>query len=336
MDLAAYSRIRSAIGNRQSAIYHFTGVHAWNLPLVRGLRRRGVPVIHTLHDLDPHTGVRYPALIRLWNRLIIASGCHLLVHGQRTREQLIARGVPAERVTYAPLLHGFLGAERAWPPVERGRQGEGERGSGGEGERGDALRDETKNESGRNAGRKVNVLFFGRIEAYKGVEDLLAAWTLTQAGSLGYRLIIAGPVAQGVAQAGSLRYSAGDGVEVRDRRIDDAEADALFRDASLLVLPYRDATQSALIAAAYAYGLPVIVTPDRCAGRSRDRGGDRLDCTARRPRQPGRHVGRSTGRPGPPDPHGGRGSRLVCQPARRRRGDARSHVPTSANVKSLY
>jgi len=34
----------------------------------------------------------------------------------------------------------------------------------------------------------------------------------------------------------------------------------LFRSACLLVLPYRDATQSALVAAAYTFGLPVIVT----------------------------------------------------------------------------
>ena len=59
------------------------------------LRRRGVPVIHTLHDLDPHHGVRNPTLIRLWNRLIIASGCHLLVHGRRYRDQLPKRNACA-------------------------------------------------------------------------------------------------------------------------------------------------------------------------------------------------------------------------------------------------
>ncbi len=49
-------------------------------------------------------------------------------------------------------------------------------------------------------------------------------------------------------------------VELRDGRIADAEAEALFRAAAVLVLPYRDATQSALVAAAYAFGVPVIVT----------------------------------------------------------------------------
>jgi glycosyltransferase involved in cell wall biosynthesis len=50
------------------------------------------------------------------------------------------------------------------------------------------------------------------------------------------------------------------GVELRDRRIADDEAEALFRSAAVLVLPYHDATQSALVAAAYAFGVPVIVS----------------------------------------------------------------------------
>lgn len=229
------------------SIVHFTGVHLWNLPLVYSLRRRGVPVIHTLHDLDPHHGVRFAALIRLWNRLIIASGCHLLVHGRRYRDQLIAQGVLPDRITYAPLLHGFLSAAHPWPPHIP--------------------------HSTFHVPRSIfTILFFGRIEAYKGVDTLLTAWERMSAGSVGdrpeqkfrdnsctswqeARLIIAGPVAPGVALP-----PLPPGVELRDRRIMDGEADALFRSASLLVLPYRDATQSALVAAAYAYGLPVIVT----------------------------------------------------------------------------
>jgi glycosyltransferase involved in cell wall biosynthesis len=42
--------------------------------------------------------------------------------------------------------------------------------------------------------------------------------------------------------------------------IGDTEAIDLFRRCSIVVLPYRDATQSAVISAAYFFGKPVIVT----------------------------------------------------------------------------
>ena len=229
---------------------------------MRALRRRGVPVIHTLHDLDPHHGVRYPTLIRLWNRLIIASGCHLLVHGRRYYDQLLAAGVAPERVTYTPLLHGFLGADRPWPPVEVEAKAEDEVKDDGSGAPSTAVHAGPP----LNLNLNLSLLFFGRVEAYKGVEVLLAAWVEAvknirdscenPAGSRQVaRLIVAGPVARDVTL---LPLPAG--VELRDRRIADEEAEALFRSAAVLVLPYRDATQSALVAAAYAFGMPVIVT----------------------------------------------------------------------------
>jgi len=270
---------QSSIVNRQSSIVHFTAVHAWNIPLVHALRRRGIPVVHTLHDLDPHHGVRHAWLIRLWNRLIIASGCHLLVHGQRYRDQLLAAGVPANRVTCTPLLHGFLAADRPWPPETDDRpstmDNDATPGAIPEGSRDDVQSSIVNRQSSA-------VLFFGRVEAYKGVDTLLAAWgQISQSPGVnrdnssnssnswqGPRLVIAGPVAKGLSLP-----PLPPATELRDRRIADAEAEALFRSAGLLVLPYRDATQSALVAAAYAFGVPVIVTaagalPEYVAGRT--------------------------------------------------------------------
>ncbi|MBC8450483.1 MAG: glycosyltransferase [Chloroflexi bacterium] len=50
------------------------------------------------------------------------------------------------------------------------------------------------------------------------------------------------------------------GVEVRNRLIGDEESLDLFRRCGLLALPYLDATQSALVAAAYFFRKPVLVT----------------------------------------------------------------------------
>jgi glycosyltransferase involved in cell wall biosynthesis len=209
----------------------------WNLPLLYTLARRGIPVLHTLHDLDPHQGVRFGRLIRLWNRLAVRSGAHIVVHARRYRDRLIAGGLPAARITVTPLLHGFWG----WETEQRLR------------------RETTLDVSARRMSNLPMVMFFGRLEAYKGLDTLLAAWRLLTAqaepGAASARLVIAGQSGAGVS-LGELPPC----TEVRDRLIEDDEGIELFRQASLLVLPYRDATQTAFIAAAYRFGVPVLAT----------------------------------------------------------------------------
>lgn len=221
----------------EPTVVHITGVHLWNVALVRALVRQGTPVVHTLHDLEPHSGVRFGSLIPRWNSMVIRAGAHILVHGRRYQAQLLARGLPASKVTYSPLLHGFwrFGAG----PMENSSP---------------ALYSSTLD---RVADRCQNdlVLFFGRVEAYKGVDTLLAAWSRLADDFPSARLIIAG------SWSPDLPLPSGQpNVDLRNRLIADDEALDLFNDASLLVLPYRDATQSALIAAGYAFGLPVLVT----------------------------------------------------------------------------
>ncbi|MEI2689528.1 MAG: glycosyltransferase [Anaerolineae bacterium] len=211
---------------------HLPAVHLWNLALAPALRRRGYRVIQTLHDLDPHAGVRFPALIRLWNRLMLRSVDRVLVHGELYRQRLLAQGVAPQRVVAVPLLHGFLSYAHSGLPA--------------------ALADQA-------VACQPWALFFGRLEAYKGVGTLLEAAELAgQAGQTGAgpRLVLAGQGDLAAIWPGPLPA----GVELRQRRIDDAEAGELFRRCGVLVLPYLDASQSALVAAAYAFGKPVIVT----------------------------------------------------------------------------
>lgn len=213
-----------------AACVHFTGVHAWNVWLVATLRRRGIPVIHTLHDLDPHMGVRFGSLIRLWNRMIVRSANHLLVHGQLYRERLLAMGVEPQRVTATPLLHLFLSYARI-ASIQ-------------------AL-------TTADISYEPWALFFGRLERYKGVATLLQAGiSLGQNSNQTAQIVLAGPGALGSLWDEPLPP----GVELRQRLIDDDEAIDLFRRCGLVVLPYLDATQSALVAAAYFFGKPVLVT----------------------------------------------------------------------------
>ncbi len=128
-------------------VVHVTGAHLWNPLLLAVLRAAGIPTIHTLHDLDPHPGVPRGTLIRVWNRLVVAASDRLLVHAEYARGRLAAAGVAAARLFAWPLLHTCLGAAAeqalaAAPPRRRWEPW---------------------------------LLFFGRLEAYKGVGVLLEA-----------------------------------------------------------------------------------------------------------------------------------------------------------------
>ena len=54
----ALRRVEATIRRLRPDLVHFTGVHLWNVVLVRRLRKAGLAVVHTLHDLDPHQGHR--------------------------------------------------------------------------------------------------------------------------------------------------------------------------------------------------------------------------------------------------------------------------------------
>lgn len=210
-------------------VVHVTGPHLWNILILRALRKAGVPTVHTLHDLDPHPGSAYGPLLYLWNRAVLRNARHILVHGQCYRERLLERGMDPHDVTYTPLLHLFLGS--AWL------------------EQLDGLAD--------GVAYEPYVLFFGRIERYKGVADLIAAWVrLPEALRAQVRLVLAGPGRLEALWEGPLPA----GIEVRNHLIQDEEAVTLFQRCALLVLPYIGATQSALIPAAYFFHKAVLTT----------------------------------------------------------------------------
>lgn len=227
----AWLKVYRAITHTRPDIVHFTGPHLWNPPLMAALRRAGLPIVHTLHDLDPHSGAGYGKLLYAWNNSIKRLADHVLVHGQLYRARLIADGLKADRVTSVPLLHLF---------VNQANEAQ--------------LRDQFVAQLPAADESAPFALFFARLEAYKGVGVLIEAMRqLSDHAAM--RAVIAG---QGDASEFAANLPAN--VELRNRLIEDAEAIELFSRCSVVVLPYLDATQSALIAAAYFFGKPVIVT----------------------------------------------------------------------------
>jgi alpha-maltose-1-phosphate synthase len=228
----ALRKVYRAIIQSKPDVVHFTGPHIWNPILLWLMRRAKIPTIHTIHDLDPHSGSSYGRLLYVWNDSIKRLADHILVHSQAYRTRLIAQGLAADRVTYAPLLHLFMGYESE-----------------------QALQSQSHVLANHADDQTPFALFFARLEPYKGVDVLLAALHQLEDNSP-VRAVIAGKGNIQQCSHGELP----DNVEVRNRQIGDQEAIELFSNCCVVVLPYLDATQSALVAAAYFFGKPVIVT----------------------------------------------------------------------------
>jgi glycosyltransferase involved in cell wall biosynthesis len=97
------------------------------------------------------------------------------------------------------------------------------------------------------------VLFFGLLRPYKGLDVLLEAWE----GIEGAELWIVGMPRMDTS---ALRARGGASVHFVERFVDDGELTEHFRRADLVVLPYREADQSGVLATALAFGTPLLLS----------------------------------------------------------------------------
>jgi glycosyltransferase involved in cell wall biosynthesis len=99
-----------------------------------------------------------------------------------------------------------------------------------------------------------SVLLFGRLEQYKGVEVLVEAMRLVWQRRPDVRLVVAG--------AGEAARLVPDDprISLIQRYVPENEVDQLLAGASLMVLPYTQASQSGVGVLAIAAGVPVVVS----------------------------------------------------------------------------
>ena len=119
-------------------------------------------------------------------------------------------------------------------------------------------RNEAESKLGLKPGKK-NILFFGLIRKYKGLDILLEAF-----GKLSdeYQLIIAGePYGSFEPYQQIIDHLPGkDRIVKVLKYIKDSEVSDYFSASDLAVLPYRSATQSGISSVSYHFEVPMIVT----------------------------------------------------------------------------
>ncbi|WBV61534.1 glycosyltransferase family 4 protein [Chryseobacterium camelliae] len=105
----------------------------------------------------------------------------------------------------------------------------------------------------------LNVLFFGRISPYKGVKFLLDAFVeiLKDDGKKNITLTVAG---SGNFDFDINPYYSYPQIRIINNYIMPEELSRLINEATIVVCPYTDATQSGVIMSSFAFKKPVIVT----------------------------------------------------------------------------
>ena len=182
---------------------------------------RGYPLVVTSHDPLTHAGEKTPQCIFDW-------GCHragqIIVHVPQMKHLLVKRlHMPNSRIHV--ITHVLCGDDSAQPNVQE---------------------------------EEYLVLFFGRITEYKGLEYLIRAEPLIAAQVPKAKIVIAGRGEDFARYRSQMVHP--ERFIVHDEYVSDEKRAELFRRASVVVLPYIEASQSGVIPIAYSFGKPVVAT----------------------------------------------------------------------------
>ena len=192
---------------------------------VVAILRRFFPIVLTVHDPKPHAG-RDAAYAMRWDRyrqaVRRAAGTYH-VNGRYCAGLMKGAGVPDRPVVTT--FHGvILVPESGGVALPEGPR----------------------------------VLFFGRMEEYKGLDVLLEAVRELDRRGVVFDLVLAGRGPE-LDRLGPAIESLPN-VTVVNRYLTPAEAIHEFQRAMVVVIPYREATQSGVVAAAFANGRPVVAS----------------------------------------------------------------------------
>ncbi len=192
----------------------------WSAFLARRLRRRGIRVVFLCHNLVDHDA---GGLRKRLTRGMLRAASGYVVHGSAMRADL-ERLVPGATVLQRPhpVYDRFPEPSQGWAP--RGR---------------------------------LDLLFFGFIRPYKGLDTLLDAMALLDDDQVALSVV---GEAWGDGQDELRARIESVGADAVLRYVDDHAAADYFARADLVVLPYRSATGSGVVSAAYHYLTPVLAT----------------------------------------------------------------------------
>lgn len=216
-----YARIAQMI-NRSGYDLVFTAINSPYWAVISALFLR-MPVIQGFHDFQQHSGFNQRALLQFSAILASLLQKHFVFYSQ-SQLLLFREKYPRKHVGYVGMVGLDYGSSDIMPrPLSEG----------------------------------VQLLFFGRIDYYKGLDRLISSLEdLYTKDDYPFKLTIRGRGPFWTSCEPLIQHP--DLFDVEIRFIENAEIPDLFCAHHFLVLPYRDTTQSGPMMIALHYGIPVI------------------------------------------------------------------------------
>ena len=236
--LAAWVQVITEALRRRTPVLHtqWCKVPLLDLGVFLLLRLWGIKIVYTVHDALPHGDRRWSSkwqkrpLYRLADALVVLSK-----QVGRDLEDWVIGGLSHK---IHVIEHGLLYPKTPSP-----------------------TRAQARRKLGLDRRREV-LLFFGGIEEYKGIADLIDAFAVASRQRPELLLYIAGhpwepwePYQQQVDRLGL-----GDRVRAFPRYVSEADKVAMYAAADVSMLPHRDPSQSAMGLESLALGKPLIAT----------------------------------------------------------------------------
>lgn len=202
------------------------------LLLLAALRLRGVRIVWTAHNLEPHE-LHHPAWGFLMYRMVARWSEAIIAHSQAARDLLQSRYGPLPHCVVIPHGH-YIGAYG--PPHDRAV---------------------SRAELGLPAQGPV-LLSFGALRPYKNIEQLISTFAELPEATRGTLLIAGAAKSPTYAEKLSSMAAKVPGVDLRLAYVPDSMLPCYLAAADLVVTPYRKLLTSAVLLCAFSYARPVV------------------------------------------------------------------------------
>lgn len=214
------------LDDNQIQVVYCPSLHIWSPFFLRGIRRRNLRFILTIHDAVAHPGEGQPWK-NWWIESAIRTAHTHITLSDHVKNKMMARyGLESDQIHVIPLGAFDYSEGKAQP---------------------------------RNlpSNRPCRLLFFGRILEYKGIGLLLEAFKLLKQRYPELKLTIAGGGDFSPYQDAADKL---DGIDLRIGWVEESDIARLFQQSDILVCPYIEASQSGSVAVALGFGMPVVAT----------------------------------------------------------------------------